>query len=82
MKDEREMTLKKDTDAITNNITNRNTNTKKNTNVIILVTMKTNAAGYVAIGYACQTQITVHCLSSKRYAQTKLVTAEARHGGS
>ena len=65
--DECEMTLKKDTDAITNNITNHilNMNMNANANVMTLATMKTNVAGYAAIGYVYQTQITVHRSSSK-----------------
>ena len=56
-----------------NIITNLNTNE----NVITLATMKTKAAGYEAIGYACQTQITVHRSSSTCKVKTKLVTEEA-----
>ena len=63
MKDECEITLKKNTDAITNRTTNTNTNT--NANIMMLVTMKTNVSGYVEIGYVCQSQITVHRSSSK-----------------
>ena len=53
-------------------------NTNTNLDVITLAKMKTKAAGYVAIGYACQTQITVHRSSSTCKVKTKLVTEEAR----